>query len=354
MSPLKNKISVLLHTSNRPDFLERVLSYLSRSEELRQLPIFLLEGSDDPHWPQAQKVAGQFPSLGITVVHRPRSVPFQERMLAGAEQCSTPYVLLAADDDFYLPGWLPDAVAQLDTEPNLSAVYGHNLFFELEAYETAGRLIEYFVPRRRVPSAVWVEQELPEQRIAAVSRGLHEPATPSWYSLQRVEAVRDSCRIAIEAGAKQDYLEYLHFFCQLALGKVRMMDRIVLARQVNWDARHMLPPPAVAARQIDRVVPYCAKYLETVAGIAPADASRISRDFFAGILSESRRSHSTAIKIRTAIGRIPAVAKARERLRSNPQKFADGYPDPRFPPIPAVEDDDPIVQLIRRETAPRP
>lgn len=350
--PSHDQITILLHTSNRPDFLRRTLDYLRRSPSLSNIPVMIVDGSDAAHFPLIEALVNEsFAAEGHSITHCDRSVPFHERLGLAVERCSTPYVILAADDDFYLPGWLDEALMMLDADPDLAAVYGHNLFFELESYAPRAPLVDYFAHPRRAPELKWLEQTLPADRLTAVSDEVGEPATPAWYALQRRAPLAAACRLAIETGTHERYLEYLQIFCQCALGKVRMIDRFTLARQENRNSKHFYLDPTEARKFVARLVPACANFLEEEANIPQPQARILAERFFKGIVHESERARAPLNLLRAKVARVRAVVALKEWVRGGDlRKLALDYPDPRFPQLPKVDETHPAVELVRGET----
>lgn len=348
---LQHRLTMLLHTSNRPAFLRRTLSYVAQSPILSNVNLQIADGSDDYHWQQVRRVCKEQECLRhMAICHTPRSVPFPERLLQALEDCETPYVLLAADDDFYVDNWIEPSITELDQDLQLTAVYGHTVSFRLERYAPRGRLIDYYVHPRRVPELKWLEHNGAEERLAAISDPLTQPATPAWYAVQRVGPLHAACRIA-KSCSTHSTTEYLQILCQAAAGKVRMLDQIALARQAGPRACHPIPDPQALSSEIRNVLPFCTTYLLKHTGMSPEEAEAAATLYFAGILKQAHRNAKPVNRFRRKLDAFPAISALKDWLRGgDPRKTAQAYPDPRFPPLPQIGPEHPLIKFIKRHT----
>ena len=89
--PLNELLTVVLITHNRPAFLRRAVKYYS------SLPCRIMVLDSTPDRPE-----GDFSSVDYHHVPQFAYWGMQAKLAYGVEQLTTPYMVLAADDDFIL------------------------------------------------------------------------------------------------------------------------------------------------------------------------------------------------------------------------------------------------------------
>src|SRR5258707_15834099 len=101
-----SKVSLVVPTYNRPQFLRRVLSYHAKSNGLQ---IIFGDGSDAEHLAENKRVIASFSGTGLDIVHYTPELPsfvkpglegaygYAERQVNGARLSSRPYINVCAD-----------------------------------------------------------------------------------------------------------------------------------------------------------------------------------------------------------------------------------------------------------------
>ena len=345
-----DKITFLVHTRNRPDFLVRLLDHFDRSVGLDRVNLIVLDGSDEERWRISEREMNARGFAGrIEILHASSTTGFDERLNKGAHMASTPYVVLAADDDLYLFDWLEEAVALLDADASFGTVYGHVLFFELDEYRPHGELLNCYVHPRRSPPIRWLEAPTAKGRLLELADGETEPAVTGWYAIQRTEQLRTILEASRALDLPLELLEYLLIFCQAALGKTRMLDRPFLARQEDRRNRHPFPNPAAFQSSLGRLADYCTELLRREEKMSAAEARQVVEQFFSGTARLVERTHSKR-HLRRVADHLPLLRGAWNRLRGRPATAAatraSHYPDRRLPPIPNIDREHPAVKMI--------
>jgi glycosyltransferase domain-containing protein len=348
--PPSPKISLLFHTRNRPHFLLRALDHLQACAPLSEVGVVILDASSEDQFRFLQdQLERRAYGFNLDVMHTEPTTPLHVRFRDALEVVQSPYLVLAADDDLYMFDWLAEGVELLESEASIGTVYGHVLWFELDAFVPYGRLGRFFIHPRRNPPVHWLENPDPIERLLEIGDGRNGHAIIGWYALQRTEQLREFVRLASEIDLRADLVEYLLVFCQVVMGKTRMLDRIILARQLDPRQRHALPRPAASALSLERLKDACTAFLAEREGAPDKEARRVVERFFAGPVFQMRRAHRRR-HLRRLADKLPFLRTAWGRLVGRAESPADEkagvYPDPRLPPIPLIDRSHPVIDRI--------
>lgn len=231
--PGLEKVTFLLHTSNRPDFLLRTLDHFDRMVGDQDPRLMILDASDDARFGRFQAgLAQRDRVISFQLLRASRSVPLHPRIAEALERVSTPYVVLAADDDLYFFDWLERGVGLLDSDPSFGAVYGHTLWFELEEFAPYGANPIFYTKPVENPPERWLEGQTPKQRLHDVADTRSDLATTGWYALQRTDHLREIVDLGARHGLPDRFFEKFLVLAQAALTKTRRADEVFVARQV--------------------------------------------------------------------------------------------------------------------------
>lgn len=155
------------------------------------------------------------------------------RLGRGLDAVTSPYVILAADDDLYFFDWIKRGVALLDADPSFGIVYGHTMRFALDDFVPYASSVRCFVNPIENPPERWLEAGTARQRLVDVSDTASDLATTGWYAMQRTDQLREIIGLALRRGLNNPMFEKFLIFAQAALGKTRRLDEIFLARQMD-------------------------------------------------------------------------------------------------------------------------
>lgn len=163
-------LTILIPSNERPRYLKRAIAYWSMSE----WPVFIADGSEE-----AMSFDG---APNIRYLHRP-GVPLDQRLRELSASVSTPYAVLAADDDFVAFEALEHIMNFLDANPGYAAAQGLYTRF---APDSAGGEPHWFWDYRYASRFEFSDPSLERRVIAAVSA----PVMHYCYSVVRATALR--------------------------------------------------------------------------------------------------------------------------------------------------------------------
>ena len=336
LMPYFEKVTILIHTKNRPGFLLRLLSYYYEKLGQQGIKVLVLDCSNEANFLEITEGLGRQSELShIHVLHHPPSSSFPVRMTEALRLISTPYVLLAADDDLYFFDWLKPAVDLLNTDSSFGVVYGHTLRFELEEYRPYGRLIKFDFSRPN-PPARWLEGDTPEARLAELGRS--DWTTMGWYALQRTELFSIIVNAAKQSNLDGVEFELLLVFCQTALRKTKMLDHIYLARQTNPDEKKIYSY-ATEKKALETLMETCATILARHEEIEISLAVSMVEEVFGAEIRQLKKNDSRKY-LRAIADRFPFLRRLKAllycALREKRHILDPLVPDVRFPHSPVV------------------
>lgn len=120
--PLDELLTVVLITHNRPAFLRRAVKYYS------SLPCRIMVLDSTPERPE-----GDFSAVDYHHVPQFAYWGMQAKLAYGVEQLTTPYMVLAADDDFIVLDSLYESVGFLQANRDYGMCHGYCLMYLAKA-----------------------------------------------------------------------------------------------------------------------------------------------------------------------------------------------------------------------------
>ena len=224
------KITILLHTRNRPEFLQRTVEYICNNVNWNILDLIILDGSSEEIFPKVKSGIRNFLKISsVHLVHDPDPNSFIARLSKGALMSRTPFIILAADDDLYSFDWLEGAIQSFDCDSSIGIIYGNILKFTTLRDSAFSPLKEVSVAQYKNPALAWLEDETVEARLSSL--GCDIWPTASWYSIQRIEVLQKIITYAEKYKIGVESFERLMVFGQAALCRTRKIEDIYLCRQ---------------------------------------------------------------------------------------------------------------------------
>ncbi|MCI5164668.1 MAG: TIGR00180 family glycosyltransferase [Candidatus Electrothrix sp. GM3_4] len=343
-------ITVVVHTKNRPKFLLRLIDYYQEKIGAFKANVIILDASTRKNFLIISKELKQREySLRINVLHHSPSTSLTERFYDIFDLISTPYMLLAADDDLYLfDSWVKSATELLESDSSFGVVYGHIIRFKLKKHEPYGELSK-FGWSKRIPPERWLEEDSIFERLAEL--GKSDWATVGWYALQRTEMFRIIIDKAVEYKLDGYHLEKFIIFCQAVLTKTRMLDCIFLARQDDDHIRGLYSYRK-ESRLLSELKKASSEILSEYANIDMKLAVDMFENIFSSEINELRAADSMSL-LRKVGRRSLSLVKIRnyfKKLKGDNDGITMYYSlrDARFPTEPELDIEHPAINEIMR------
>jgi len=209
--PLNELLTVVLITHNRPAFLRRAVKYYS------SLPckIMVLDST-------VERPEGDFSAVDYHHVPQFAYWGMQAKLAYGVERLTTPYMVLAADDDFILHDSLAESVSFLDANQDYGMCHGYCLM-----YLTLTNGVNYYRRDKKVQED-YASERAQDRVIDYMSQYI-----PPFYAVTRTDLMK-TWHSALPAGTNFQWQEIGHVYFLLASAKARILPIPYVVREINY------------------------------------------------------------------------------------------------------------------------
>lgn len=209
--PLNELLTVVLISHNRPAFLRRAMKYYGA------LPckVLVLDSA-------TERFQGELPEVDYRHVPQFAYSGFQAKLAYGVEQVTTPYMVLAADDDFIVHDALSESVGFLEENRDYGMCHGYCLMY----LPLAGSVSYY---RRDKKVCEDYSSERPQDRVVDYMRQY----LPPFYAVTRTELMK-SWYSLLPPGTSFQWQEIGHVYYMLACAKARILPTAYVVREINY------------------------------------------------------------------------------------------------------------------------
>lgn len=228
-----NLLTLIVPTRNRPKFLARMLSYYS--EVGFSCKIIVADSSEEVILEQNRHVIGHTKGL-FAIEHRTYdgNSTLAAKINNSLNCVDTRYVVLGADDDFFVPRALDRATEFLENQPDYSLAHGGAVSFELKSDKdpVCGEILKVVSYNQR------------SIEFADASRRLSDHLAdycPTFYSVQRLDQMRSIWLKTYHAFLDPYFGELLPSCLSLIQGKSKRLKGLYMARQTHSAKGYLLP-----------------------------------------------------------------------------------------------------------------
>lgn len=358
-----HKLTAVLHTRNRPEFAARALRYYAVRF---QGPIIVLDASDDTNFADLRAAIASIKPRGpLELVHHPEDTAFLQRMHDAVQAIKTPYVLLMADDDFYFEPWFEAGVAHLEANTSCMVLYGHALRFEIDRGYVATGNAEKFGYCDFDPVARWMDQPSVTERLTELGRGPF--TTTGWYATQRRELLwnvisktreaRFDLLLSPDAPAGElDMFERLLTLLQPIYGRVKMLDTVFLARQMDVGAYRRPASWKASRRAMARLVDIAVQVTRDTSPLGEHEArALIERTLQHEIAQMKANDRREALRIESIKSKAPWATRLVRDVKKLRNRLLDLEPlalEPRFPQRPPLANLAAEIAIVKESCRP--
>jgi len=217
---VREMITILIPTYNRPGYLKRILGYYSDCRITHT--IIVADGSWDEIKKTNKETIASFPIL--KVLHLDRYSPetaFNIRLSDALNHVDTKYCVICADDDFMTPNGISQPVDFLEKNADFAIAHGRYISFWLERRKNG----QYF---RWQPtySALSIAFEHPEQRLTCHLSNY----SPTFYAIHRTELLQMIWAENVRFMNDARFSELLPSMLAVVYGKMKCLDVFYAAR----------------------------------------------------------------------------------------------------------------------------
>ena len=288
-------LTIVLTLKDRARFTERWLNYAATALPYR---ILIADGGRDQSVPA---MAGDFKARGLDIdyVRYPydSSYPDYFAKLADAlSRVTTPFAVMADNDDFFIADGLRGAVDFLQTHPDFVACGGQCAIFWMTGQAQEGQVYSDRIEFKCSSQYSSDTAETAALRLRERSLG----ANDVFYAVHRTWLLRANFEAVRECSPRDLYLmEQLVMFLTAIAGKTRQLDTLYIARQQDspdrsggehtrrhgdWYDRMLAP---TWSEDFTRFADYATRALMRADNMAEADARRVVVDAYKASVAPS-------------------------------------------------------------------
>ncbi|WP_445179309.1 glycosyltransferase family 2 protein [Pseudomonas sp. McL0111] len=209
--PLNELLTVVLITHNRPAFLRRAVKYYSA------LPCKIMVLDSTPEHPE-----GDFSSVDYHHVPQFAYWGMQAKLAYGVEQLTTPYMVLAADDDFILHDSLFESVGFLEANRDYGMCHGYCMM-----YLTLAGDVNYYRRDKKVQED-YASERAQDRVVDYMSQYI-----PPFYAVTRTDLMK-TWHSTLPPGTNFQWQEIGHVYFLLASAKARILPIPYVVREINY------------------------------------------------------------------------------------------------------------------------
>lgn len=298
---LKDRLTLVLLTHNRPDFLRRALCYY------RNYPasILVLDSSlkaDD-------EIARDYPDVDYRHLPQFSYTALLEKLAFGVKQVVTPFMLFIAVDDFLLHDSITRSVEFLEQHSDYGLCHGYGMM-----YVPGGAQVEYYKRDNRVQED-YCSQD-PEQRLLEFMGQF----LPPFYAVTRTDLLQQWYEL-LPLGTSFEWQEIGHAFYLLANAKARILPIPFAVREGNYGgSEHGTNVLTVLALQDEKSRHGREVFAEFLASI-PTELSSRGAAAVKQIALESFKSMADGLLTGRALQACPIVRSEWQRPMYEPKRI---------------------------------
>src|SRR5471030_96273 len=279
--PLNELLTVVLISHNRPAFLRRAMKFYGASP----CKVLVLDSA-------TEHFKGEIPEVDYRHVPQFAYSGFQAKLAYGVEQVTTPYMVLAADDDFIVHEALMESVDFLEENRDYGICHGYCLM-----YLTLGGSVSYY--RRDKKVCEDYSSERPQDRVVDYMRQY----LPPFYAVTRT-ALMKSWYALLPPGTSFQWQEIGHVYYMLARAKARILPIPYVVREVNYgDSEHstevyhsLTYTDAKSVAEREAFAEFLASLPTAIEGLDPAEGKAFALESFEAMTDSLRTGRALTME----------------------------------------------------------
>lgn len=207
----KQRFTIILTPHNRPKHLFRVLKYYQTYD----IKIIIVDSSINKYdlW---------LPKSDNIIYHHCPSQAYAKKIKFALNLVTTPYVMLHAEDDFYIPDSIRKCLNFLDKNKEYSSCQGMFTSFCIKENRIKHKISYYFSFRRNV------NESLPTNRIISLTNTYFQ----LFYAIHRTNSLIETFKFAEKKITNLFAIEILIGFSSLIQGKHKVLDDFYGCREI--------------------------------------------------------------------------------------------------------------------------
>ena len=229
---MKHKVSIIIPTKNRFDFIKRQLEYYHSVNSYH--PIYIGDSSEGSAKDKLKKIIDNFKNhLDINYFYFPKDNGPTVKMKL-ADKVTEKYCTYAGDDDFFVPNSLTKCANFLEKNSNYRTAHGKRYIFCLSKRGAYGAI--KWIDSHGINGKT-LAQTSAKDRIISFSQNY-------WgcqFSVHRTDEFLEDSKVYRKLKDEDIFHEFLHNFSFISRGKSKYIDCLYLVRQGHEDRMEHSP-----------------------------------------------------------------------------------------------------------------
>jgi len=271
VAPLDERLTVVVISHNRNAYLRRTLQYYSSYP----CTILVLDSSLKID----EDIARDYPMVDYRHLPQFTYTGLQEKLAYGVNQVTTPYMVLAADDDFLIHGAITESLEFLENNADYGMCHGYGIMYLARATE-----VNYF-RRDRKGQEDYGSDQAEERLMQFMGHFL-----PPFYAVSRT-ALLQEWHNALLPNTSFEWQEIGHAYFMLARAKARVLPIPFAVREIPYGAsEHNTNVLTVLTLKDAKTVADRERFAEFLASLptalshkTPAEGKQVALDSFAAM-----------------------------------------------------------------------
>ncbi|MDI9779735.1 TIGR00180 family glycosyltransferase [Pseudomonas putida] len=298
---LKNRLTLVVLTHNRPDFLRRTLFYYRNYSA----SILVLDSSLKAD----EQIACDYPEVDYRHLPQFSYSALQDKLTYGVNEVVTPFMTFLAVDDFLLHEGMTRSLQFLEQHPDYGVCHGYGMM-----YLARGTQVDYY-KRDNVVQEDYCSED-PEQRLLEFMGQF----LPPFYAVTRTDLLQQWYEL-LPAGTNFEWQEIGHSFYLLANAKARILPIPYAVREVNYNgSEHGTNVLTVLALQDEQSCQGREDFAEFLASI-PTGLSAKGAAAVKQVALESFRQMAEGLLSGKSLQACPIIRSQWQRPNDEPQRI---------------------------------
>jgi len=231
MAEMEKSLTIIIPTKNRPNFLTRLLNFYF-SQKIR-FKIIIADSSDESDRAINETIVNHTKSeLAIDYHLFPSDMEIFDKLIETLSLVESRYVLINADDDFFIPSAIESGVDFLKKNPDYSVVHGNSYVFYLKNHDYQGNFLYI---------ATYYQRSIETNSSSDRLNSHLTDNSSTFYSIHATETLINNFSLVKQMNFDSIFSEIFLTCMDCVQGKMKCLDTVYTLRQGNTLNRYSDP-----------------------------------------------------------------------------------------------------------------
>ncbi len=222
-----SKVSIIIITHNRLNYLGRILDYYRDSEN--DFQIIVADSSSEENKIKNKEIISSFLDLNILYLnHYSENITPRQQVAEASSHVESKYCLLCNDDDFITPDGIRQSLDFLENNPDFTVAHGYYASFYLKTKKN-GRKQFCLAPAPSFESITFPEPQL------RLIKHLSEYSMVTGFGVYRADFFKMIFGEMLKFTNDERFGELLPSMLALIYGKMKRLDLLYAVREIGFN-----------------------------------------------------------------------------------------------------------------------